>query len=387
MCTVRGCAFLTLAHRLSGRNGQNAGNTGEAVLWITGRIVTCHDTVGSVRDRRTPRPTRLHPSARVLWRSPTQIQVEIGSRRLIVDGVDTDLMRVLTGTSSAPAPSPTQLVSDLQLRLVEAGVLWPQTPGTDWDEDERRMPPQPRLATELAALSTYAGQGAAELLEMRQQNSVSILGTGRAGPHIAAILSAAGVGRVHVVETSPTRLRHAVPGGVTPRDEGTPLAIAAQQAVTRVAPEADSMPAPISEPIDLVVLADDEPIDTERRDALHARGCVHLLVRLAGDHGIVGPLVIPGLTSCLRCADLHRLDRDPAWTALAAQLCVPHRASGNSEVAMATVIAGMAAQQALDFLDGGYPDSVEGTLEMYRPDYRVRRRSWPAHPACECMQK
>lgn len=322
-----------------------------------------------------------------MWRSPTQVQVEIGSRRLIVDGVDTDLMRVLIGTASDPATSSPQQLNDLQLHLVEAGVLWPQAPGTDWDEDERRMPPRPRLATELVALSTYAGQSAAELLESRQHCSVTVLGTGRAGPHVAAILSAAGVGRVHVVEPGPARLRHAVPGGVMPKDEGTPLAVAAAQAVARAAPEADSLPAPFGEPTDLVVLADDEPTDTERRDALHAQGRAHIAVRLAGDHGVVGPLVIPGLTSCLRCADLHRLDRDPAWTALAAQLSVPQRASGTSEVAMATVIAGITAQQALDFLDGGYPDSVEGTLEIYRPDYRVRRRSWPAHPACECMQK
>ena len=31
-------------------------------------------------------------------------------------------------------------------------------------------------------------------------------------------------------------------------------------------------------------------------------------------------MVIPGETSCLRCADLHRCDRDAAWPVLAAQL-------------------------------------------------------------------
>ena len=36
--------------------------------------------------------------------------------------------------------------------------------------------------------------------------------------------------------------------------------------------------------------------------------------------GLVGPLVIPGVTSCLGCADLHRSDRDAAWPAVAAQL-------------------------------------------------------------------
>jgi hypothetical protein len=342
-------------------------------------------------------PTRLHPSARVLWRSPTQVQFELGSRRLIVDGVDTEVMQALVGRPADPAatrattPSPgtsattPRAITDLRARLVQAGMLWPATPDVDWDEDARRRPPRPRLATELAALSTYAGESAADVLAARQHSSVTVLGTGRPGPHIAAILSAAGVGRINLVATSPARLQHAVPGGLAPSDEGTPLATAAQHAMTRVAPEADCLPAPFGEPTDLVVLADDEPTEADRRDALHARRRAHLLVRLGGDHGAVGPLVLPGLTGCLRCVDLHRLDRDPAWTALAVQLSVPHRSSGASEVALATVIAGTAAQQALDFLDGRHPDTVEGTLEMHRPDYRVRRRSWPSHPECDCL--
>lgn len=41
---------------------------------------------------------------------------------------------------------------------------------------------------------------------------------------------------------------------------------------------------------------------------------------------LVGPLVIPGRTSCLQCADLHRTDRDAAWPAVATQLRVPSAA-------------------------------------------------------------
>ena len=38
----------------------------------------------------------------------------------------------------------------------------------------------------------------------------------------------------------------------------------------------------------------------------------HLPVRVRDGAGLVGPLVMPGVTSCLRCADLHRSDRDAA---------------------------------------------------------------------------
>ena len=40
----------------------------------------------------------------------------------------------------------------------------------------------------------------------------------------------------------------------------------------------------------------------------------------ATGQGLVGPLVVPGVTSCLTCADLHRADRDSAWPAVAMQL-------------------------------------------------------------------
>ena len=45
----------------------------------------------------------------------------------------------------------------------------------------------------------------------------------------------------------------------------------------------------------------------------------HLHVGVLGDRAVVGPLVVPGLTSCLRCAHLHRRDADAAWPLLAVQ--------------------------------------------------------------------
>ena len=71
---------------------------------------------------------------------------------------------------------------------------------------------------------------------------------------------------------------------------------------------------------DLVVLADSLVADPRVVRGLHDAGVPHLPVRVRDGTGLVGPLVIPGATSCLRCADLHRSDRDAAWPALAAQL-------------------------------------------------------------------
>ena len=52
-----------------------------------------------------------------------------------------------------------------------------------------------------------------------------------------------------------------------------------------------------------------DPLVTE----IHRSGVPHLVATVRGQTGIVGPLVVPGVTSCLRCADLHRRDADPRW--------------------------------------------------------------------------
>lgn len=198
------------------------------------------------------------------------------------------------------------------------------------------------------------------------------------------MLAAAGVGRVRVCSDGEAKLHQAMPGGIAPTDEGLLLAVAAETAVRRAAPEADTTPIPVDQRPDLTILAVDAPVPDERRRALHAADAPYLVVELGVDHGVVGPMVLPGLTSCLQCADLHRRDRDSAWSALAIQLTIPRRYGPSSDVAVATVIGGVAALQALTFLDGGEPACLDGTLELRMPDWRLRRRSWPAHPGCDC---
>jgi hypothetical protein len=101
--------------------------------------------------------------------------------------------------------------------------------------------------------------------------------------------------------------------------------------------------------------------------------------------GVIGPLVLPGRSSCLRCAHLHRCDRDPAWPALAAQLrsAPPDRLEAQ-DTALTLAVAGLTAVQALAHLDGAAAQTVDGTLELALPDCLVRRRSWAIHPLCAC---
>jgi bacteriocin biosynthesis cyclodehydratase domain-containing protein len=118
----------------------------------------------------------------------------------------------------------------------------------------------------------------------------------------------------------------------------------------------------------------------------------HLAVVVREAGLVVGPLVPPGGRPCLRCLDLHRTDRDPAWPSIAAQLSgTASQTTMPCDVVLATTVASHAALQVLAFLDGDRDGSardrlptVDGTLEIARADGRVRRRSWSRHPLCGC---
>jgi bacteriocin biosynthesis cyclodehydratase domain-containing protein len=201
---------------------------------------------------------------------------------------------------------------------------------------------------------------------------------------IASVLAASGVGSVRLVANGEASAADACPGGLLPSDEGRRFASAARDAVRRAAPAANLGPDPGGQPSDVVVLTDPGPVDPAVRSALHLDQRTHLSVSVHAGQAIVGPLVVPGLTSCLRCADLHRCDRDPAWPLLAIQLSRTGRRRPAQDAALCVSTAGLAASQILAFLDRQEPASTSATLEWQPPDWRLRRRGWPPHPDCDC---
>jgi hypothetical protein len=52
---------------------------------------------------------------------------------------------------------------------------------------------------------------------------------------------------------------------------------------------------------DLVVVSDNLVADPRMLRDLHSQGIAHLAVRVRDGNGLVGPLVVPGVTSCLGC--------------------------------------------------------------------------------------
>ncbi|MEE6134849.1 cyclodehydratase [Mycobacterium sp. 050128] len=143
--------------------------------------------------------------------------------------------------------------------------------------------------------------------------------------------------------------------------------------------------------VDLVVLADYLVVDPRMVRDLHSQRVAHLAVRVRDGTGLVGPLVIPGVTSCLGCADLHRSDRDAAWPAVAAQLRetvgVADRATllATAALALSQVNRVIAAVRGRDAgPDPGPPQALNATLEFDLHAGAIVARQWTRHPLCSC---
>jgi bacteriocin biosynthesis cyclodehydratase domain-containing protein len=135
-----------------------------------------------------------------------------------------------------------------------------------------------------------------------------------------------------------------------------------------------------------VLLTDATVADPVLSAGLAATELPHMMVHAAEGTGVVGPLVVPGRTSCLRCVDLHNTDTDPCWPTLAAQLAAHPQPA---DLASAQATAAFAAGQALRFLHGCTGGDTElpvwgAAVEIDVFTGRTSRVEWHPHPRCPC---
>ncbi|MFB7722868.1 hypothetical protein [Nocardia sp. NPDC056100] len=136
---------------------------------------------------------------------------------------------------------------------------------------------------------------------------------------------------------------------------------------------------------DLVVLADALVPDPALVAELMRQRIPHLQVRIRDGHGVIGPLVLPGESSCLRCADLLRCDLEPEWPHLSAQLL---GRAGQATPASIAAAAALALHEIDTIAHGDAefaPATLNATLELHLDRPHLDSRHWPAHPLCGCL--
>jgi bacteriocin biosynthesis cyclodehydratase domain-containing protein len=294
-----------------------------------------------------------------LWRDRDTIQIGVDPRRAIAltgAGAAAALIGLLDGSrdrahlvaAAAELGIPAPVTERMLALLAAADVLIDFPAGMVQDlPAELRRQLLPELAA--ASLARLDADGGAQVLARRAAAVVQVRGTGRVAASIAEVLTASGV-------ATSVRLQAAPAGrnGSGPPQPG------------------------------LVVVAGRQPL--EAADQLRREQVPHLAVSAAEAIGTVGPLVRPGVTACLRCLDLARADRDPAWPLILAQLASRQDDPAACDAALVAAVAAQAAAQALQFIDrpGDAGPAENATLELVQPGWQWRRRTWPPHPACTC---
>ena len=360
-------------------------------------------------DGYRPRLVRGHEP---LWRSRGCVQLGLDPRWAIaVDGLSpalAELVRRLDGTRGAA-----ELVADAVAagaRAGDAAALLADLAAAGVIEDAELADPLPdELAADVQAWRVRTGGAARALVDRRRAATVRVHGDGRVGVAVAVLLAAAGVG--HVISTAGGRVTRGDVGiGYLGDEVDRPRRAAAARAVERhrtpVAPgTAVARPARTAVPdqprvaemgtvgtvgtvaavvdvVDVAVVADAAVHDTMLATRLVGERVPHLAVQVVDGRAVVGPLVFPGRTGCLRCADLHRSERDPCWPRLAAQLAGRPSTASHAGTAVA---AGLAAEQVLGLLAGsGEPATIGAGLDLDPLTGVVLREPRPAHPECGC---
>jgi len=340
----------------------------------------------------------LKAGLRPLWRDRDTLQVGVDPRRAaalaglgkaaaivsLLDGSRDSAQVVRAAAEYGIAPDAVDRVLGL---LAAAGVL------DDFPARLRGTLPdylRSRLAPEMAcaALAYGHGDGGARVIARRRAAFVRVYGADRVGACVATFLAASGVAWVSCRDRGTAVADDVTPAGLEACDVGTDRACGVARAIRRVAPEVRAAD-DATRLADLAVIAG-RPDPVDLADLMNNR-VPHLAVLADEAIGIVGPLVEPGRSACLRCVDLSKTDRDRAWPVILAQAGAGGLAQGVAppacDTVLATATAALATAQALAFIDRAGPQppaTANGTLEVVLPDWQWRRRSWPPHVACTC---
>lgn len=295
----------------------------------------------------------LRPGLLPLWRDKDTVQIGIDPRRAVaISGMSeaAEVVRLLDGSrdrdqviAEAGRCGVPAAVTERIIRLLAASGAIVDFPSEILrsTEPELRQQLMPVLTT--ASLSALDGDGGASLLARRSACTVQVRGCGPVAPLVADLLTCSG------------------------------LAAAGPASAPRRAC-----------PPDLLVIVGRPSVD-EATELLSSRQA-YLAVCADEAIGVVGPLVRPGITTCLRCIHLAKAQRDPAWPLILAQLAGRSANPSGCDAVLAASVAAQAAAQVLAFADRSQPPpaTVNATLELVLPSWQWRRRSWLPHPACIC---
>jgi hypothetical protein len=339
---------------------------------------------------------RYRPECPLLWRPDGRLQIGEGRHHIIATDISVQMAEWLLGLDGLRTWD--QVYQDLPIGLTQAVRLLHAANLAAALDDAARIPDAwrwvdraAREASEadlLAARLTWGGgEDSLAVIDRRMRTRVEVRGSGVLASEAQSAFAASGF--VLPPSSPPSTVSDDDKDGAGLEEEqrtrlGDGLSKAPSHDARAPAEGTARGPARIWVS-DLVVLADSvHPIVTD--DPLLP--VPHLFIGAYGERAIIGPLVVPGVSSCLRCAYLHTRDVDPQWPSLSLQLTarIERLATRPIDRLLARHAATHAALLARAWVDepqwtsGWHNRAVE--VRLPRGEAIARERPW--HPLCGC---
>lgn len=326
---------------------------------------------------------RLHPDVVLAWRDEHRLQIGLHPERgLVLEGVPKEFKHVLAALRRGDhTPEgvkrlagshglPSSVVEQVLASLYASGALL---------EEDSALVRDPLAAAARTAALRYPGTGGWPIVLGRAHSRVLLVGGGVILTQLCRSLLGAGVGHVAVHSPGPVTNETVADNQVFRTDDIGRLQhhVLAERLGVRAAAYVEP------DQVDLAVIVADLVLSPEASDPFVRSDTTHLAVLLREFDAVLGPLVHPGTTACLRCLDCYRLDRDPAWPQIAVQ--VPTAGRSTRDPLLIALTVAQACAQILVTLDGQAPVTCESaTLDLSLDNPLGELRHWPAHERCGC---
>lgn len=317
---------------------------------------------------------RIARSSPLLWRSPDSLQIGSGQNATRFEALnlaEQRLIRLLQ--SGVHDPDFTQVAADVGVEASQAKAMLrrlepvlereqrPTKQARSKPGDVDRLTPEfvtSAVAEIVRANLRYRVDGRL-ILKRRSTTQVYLETLDRTGLILARALAAAGIGKIVSGDGEAVQVTDVGPDGYPARARFARRAQAAELILTQGYGVVDTVfdrpqPAVLGK-TNIAVLVAHGSLEPERHLRWLRMGVAHIALVFSDDGARVSPVVTG--RPCLLCDDFERVERDPAWPILAAQL------QGYSvefaDTASRWMATARAIRRILAFVDGAeVPDSL-----------------------------
>lgn len=322
---------------------------------------------------------RINPAKPLLWRSPTDLQIGVEDA-LLLEGVTPEQEKLLALlergiASDATRPEDLSLIERISPALLQSSNIDKPRLGGDFIRG---------AFAEIIRASYATDRDGIAVLEQRAKVSILIDSLATGGLLIALGLAAAGVGRILCEDTSLVGEHDLGPLGY-PSLSKSARRIDAANKLLRERPGSTAIldyaaATPAKRRHLLKVLIGQHTVHPSRYQKLVASKTPHLLVNFESEKVSISPKICS--SPCLGCLELHKIDADEAWPAIAAQLFgrIDYLQDSRSGLFAAAIAVG----EILRAIDSPNQETEFFGARLEIASGRVENWSWSRHELCNC---